>query len=269
MGVFAISSCQKSKDEKIFAVGKVDLISYCEESCPLSLKLITSELLTNIKVISTDSKDYTYTVEQPKYVSLMETSQPAHLYLINFNFSGPTEMSKVSLELDNKIYDFNIGSFKCVAYENTISTMVKDSEEHFQITQVIPIEKMKNYIYPTQVAIYLKNTSTSKIYVKDIKVIDKSDKYGVKVLKVMQNLESIEPGKTNNYANVYFENTDDSTMHTSSVIQIDYKLLDNDYHRYVKIDCGYTDELVKSVILGNNIYQSTLVLGVIREDKKG
>lgn len=267
IGCIILFGCRSvQKDNKLVAIGKVDLVSFCEDSCPLSLKLITSDIINEIKVLSTDAtENYTYIVEQPKYVSLIETNQKANLYLINFEFSKPTEMTKVSLQLDKEVYDFNIGKFKCVPYEKIVSTIVKEEEEHFQIIQAVPLEKAETYIYPTQISLYFKNTSSENIYINNISIADKSDKYNVKVLKAIQSADYLIPGENNNYAFVYYDTTDLTTMHTSSIIRIYYRYANENYCRYIRIDCGYTDELVRSVILENPIYRSTLSLGVVRE----
>lgn len=262
---FLIYGCGQSKEEELFvAIGKVNIVTGGTASQPLSLKLIANQEIGEISVVTTDaSADFSYTVAKMKTLGLGNKETVAHTYLLDFEFCEPTTMTKLTLQLDDEIIDFDIGSFQYVDLDQTLTTMAKGTSPHLTVSQFTNLEQGFSFVQPTQIALYLNNLTAENVFIKDIQVFAPNE-ISVSVVKVIQPRSFLRGNETNKFAHIYFKTTDEKTLHASAIIQISYTYCGEDYCHFFQTECGYTTEILKSEIIGNVITTSSFISGVAR-----
>lgn len=114
--LFLLCGCGKN-EEMLIGVSRINESVVCDEYCVLDLKVISTGKLEDIKLESINvNANYDYTVDNSKKeVKISEdVEKKIYSYDLSIKVFEPVNITSVDLIIDQEIYNFDIGSFKCL-----------------------------------------------------------------------------------------------------------------------------------------------------------
>lgn len=265
IALFVITACQNKSSDKLFALGRVDIVTSTGDDFFVSLKLLSSEAYENITVMTTDaSQECRSTVSEGKKVYLEERNEEVYSYIIKLQFLQPAVMKKITLQLDETIADFEVGVVETVFLNQEATTASKNESEHLQVLQLLDLTIAKSYIKPAKITLKLNNRTLNVIKIKEIALATRPKEISIRLVKVLKQDPTLVSIDAKEYAYLYFENTCEDVLSSSCIVKIDYEYMGETFVKYATVDYGYTDALHASNILGSSISEKALIPGVIR-----
>lgn len=114
--LFLLCGCGKN-EEMLIGVSRINESVVCDEYCVLDLKVISNDILENIKLESINvNANYDYKVaESKKEIKISEdVEKKIYSYDLSIKVFDPVNITNIDLIIDQEVYNFDIGSFKCL-----------------------------------------------------------------------------------------------------------------------------------------------------------
>lgn len=245
---FLLVACNKASSPTLLAIGKVDITTVCEEKCQLNLKLLSSEKLENIKVKSINSSiSYEARVTPNTNAQVLmdnNSIKSTNAYLVTLDFHAPVLISKMTLAVNGKDYQFDIGRFQCKAK----SDMPKKAAHLQVITNDLATFASINNITQDH---YFQNLTKHPIIITDIVLLPSLSLKEANVTKVGPRERILSAFSQKKLSSLFVRDSDKILHAGRYLLGVSYIYEGDYYDTYFEVGLNYQDEVTTMLTYEN------------------